>query len=87
MTVIPTSQRTCPCCPSRRVSRSHRRGIFERYLLSSVRIRPYRCDECDSRFYKSDLPFALLHWLVESKKRFKVYLGKAKSHDSKPAAA
>jgi hypothetical protein len=27
--------------------------LIERYVLSALRMRPYRCDVCDSRFYKS----------------------------------
>jgi hypothetical protein len=53
MDLLHTSERICPCCGSRRLSRSHRRGLIERYVLSALRMRPYRCDVCDSRFYKS----------------------------------
>jgi len=47
-----TTQRACPSCGSERVSRSHRRGLLERYVLSYLRFFPYRCDVCDIRFYR-----------------------------------
>ena len=52
MDLLYASESTCPCCGSRRLSRSHRHGLVERYVLSVLRMRPYRCDVCDSRFYK-----------------------------------
>jgi DNA-directed RNA polymerase subunit RPC12/RpoP len=45
------NRKACPSCGSREVTRSHRRGIAERYVLPTVRIRPYRCAACDRRFY------------------------------------
>ena len=33
------------------VRRSHRKGLFERVILSLLRLRPYRCEECDKRFF------------------------------------
>jgi hypothetical protein len=33
------------------VARSHRRGPIEEYLLRAIRVRVYRCDDCNSRFY------------------------------------
>lgn len=41
----------CPSCGSRNVSRSHRRGLVDK-LLGAMYVRPYRCLECDRRFYK-----------------------------------
>jgi transposase-like protein len=41
----------CPRCQSKEVRRSKRRGIFELSLLSMVPMRPYRCEDCDRRFY------------------------------------
>jgi hypothetical protein len=32
-------------------ARSHRRGAVEKYLLRAIRLRAYRCDDCNSRFY------------------------------------
>jgi len=50
------SNSTCPSCGSHRISRSHRRGLFERYLLSIVQLRPYRCNGCDARFFRFVIP-------------------------------
>jgi hypothetical protein len=41
----------CPHCNSKNIHRSKRRGIFESYVLSLVPIRPFRCEDCDCRFY------------------------------------
>ena len=45
----------CPRCKEHRVRRSCRRGFFEAAVLRLVRMRPYRCQGCDRRF------FALAH--------------------------
>jgi DNA-directed RNA polymerase subunit RPC12/RpoP len=47
----PDSSRLCPYCGSSEVFRSHRRGTVERYLLRAIAVRPYRCVNCDARFY------------------------------------
>ena len=44
-------KRSCPNCSSLEVFRSHRRGFIERYVLLPLRMRPYRCIKCDTRFY------------------------------------
>jgi hypothetical protein len=41
----------CPCCQSKAVRRSKRRGVFESTLLSLIHVRPFRCMDCDRRFY------------------------------------
>jgi hypothetical protein len=41
----------CPQCRSIETSRSHRRGTVERYLLAVIGVRPFRCLNCDARFY------------------------------------
>jgi DNA-directed RNA polymerase subunit RPC12/RpoP len=41
----------CPRCGSNTVYRSRRRGVIERHLFSAISLRPYRCENCDSRFY------------------------------------
>jgi DNA-directed RNA polymerase subunit RPC12/RpoP len=46
-----TGRRLCPYCRSRETARSHRRGPIEKYLLRAIRVRVYRCDDCNSRFY------------------------------------
>jgi predicted RNA-binding Zn-ribbon protein involved in translation (DUF1610 family) len=45
------AKRLCPYCRSVEITRSHRRGPIERYLLRAIRVRVYRCDDCGSRFY------------------------------------
>jgi hypothetical protein len=43
--------RFCPRCHSKVIRRSKRRGLFELSLLSVIPVRPFRCDDCDCRFY------------------------------------
>jgi hypothetical protein len=45
-------ERHCPRCGSAEVFRSHRRGTMERYLLRAIGMRPFRCVNCDARFYR-----------------------------------
>jgi hypothetical protein len=45
------AKRLCPYCRSVEITRSHRRGPIERYLLRAIRVRVYRCDDCNARFY------------------------------------
>jgi hypothetical protein len=42
--------RPCPYCLSPQVTRSRRRNVWERVLILML-LRPYRCLECDARFY------------------------------------
>ena len=44
-------QRLCPNCHSAATQRSHRQGPLEIILLSLLPIRPFRCRDCDRRFY------------------------------------
>jgi|SRR5580704_97258 hypothetical protein len=41
----------CPHCEGKDVRRSPRRGFFELILLSSIGVRPFRCQGCAARFY------------------------------------
>ncbi len=41
----------CPKCQSRATQRSKRRGTFELALLGLLPVRPFRCRDCDWRFY------------------------------------
>src|ERR1700726_427130 len=41
----------CPKCEGKDVRRSPRRGFFELILLSSISVRPFRCQGCAARFY------------------------------------
>jgi hypothetical protein len=44
-------ERPCPSCRRIDTSRSRRHGLIERYLLSILGMRPFRCLNCDGRFY------------------------------------
>lgn len=45
------TNRNCPHCASAKISRSHRRGAIERHFLRLIGVRPFRCLDCDIRFY------------------------------------
>jgi len=45
----------CPKCASTDVWRSPRRGFYELVLLSSISVRPFRCQGCANRFYRFSL--------------------------------
>jgi DNA-directed RNA polymerase subunit RPC12/RpoP len=42
---------SCPHCQSKATRRSKRRGTFELTVLSLIPMRPFRCEDCDRRFY------------------------------------
>ncbi len=42
---------TCPNCESSMIRRSMRRGFVERVFLRLTLVWPYRCDDCDLRFW------------------------------------
>lgn len=42
---------SCPSCESAAIRRSTRRGFVERVFLRVALVWPYRCDDCDSRFW------------------------------------
>jgi hypothetical protein len=44
-------RRRCPKCRSRETQRSRRRGTFESVLMALLRLHPFRCRNCDWRFY------------------------------------
>jgi predicted RNA-binding Zn-ribbon protein involved in translation (DUF1610 family) len=52
---LPAGERTsrkCPDCGSAELRRSRRHGMMERVILPFLGWSPYRCDECDTRFYR-----------------------------------
>jgi hypothetical protein len=42
----------CPSCSSSKVRRSRRKGVFEKGFLKIFAVYPYRCEECDERYYR-----------------------------------
>jgi hypothetical protein len=48
--------RQCPKCAGVEVRRSPRKGFFELVVLSSISVRPFRCQGCANRFYGFRLP-------------------------------
>jgi hypothetical protein len=53
MGLIHFSERNrCPRCESGMVHRSHRRGMLERVICAMLPIGPYRCGECDYRYFR-----------------------------------
>jgi transposase-like protein len=42
--------RACPKCTSYSVHRSRRRGFVERFLLPLTLRRPFRCENCNTRY-------------------------------------
>lgn len=57
--------RACPRCEGRNLRRSHRVGLRETFLLRMSFVRPYRCLECDRRFYLYD-GFMPASWISRS---------------------
>jgi hypothetical protein len=41
----------CPSCKSARVHRSRRNGLLE-FVISRTFVHPFRCEECDLRFFR-----------------------------------
>lgn len=41
----------CPQCQSKAIRRSMRRGMLETAILWLIPVRPFRCKDCDHRFY------------------------------------
>jgi hypothetical protein len=46
----------CPCCQHISCRRSHRRG-FRDYAVGITGLRPWRCRECNARFFAWAVPF------------------------------
>ncbi len=42
----------CPACRGDDARSSHRRGVLERRLLTWLRVFPFRCVQCGTRFYQ-----------------------------------
>jgi transposase-like protein len=46
---------TCPNCRSSAIHRSKTKGFRETVFLAMIFRRPFRCEECDSRFVRWSL--------------------------------
>jgi len=46
----------CPKCESMNLAESHRRGWYERWVLTLFGIFPLRCLDCGTRFYSYNRP-------------------------------
>jgi hypothetical protein len=46
---------SCPLCGSVRIHSSRKQGILEWAILAAILIRPFRCERCDSRFFRWSL--------------------------------
>jgi len=42
----------CPLCHSKRIHRSRRKGMVEKGILAMIFVRPFRCENCDLRFFR-----------------------------------
>ena len=45
-------QKICPRCQGESVHRSHRRGMVERVVCALLLISPFRCEDCDYRYFR-----------------------------------
>jgi PilZ domain len=43
---------SCPVCATNGIYASHRRGVLERGPLSWIGVFPFRCGQCNARFYR-----------------------------------
>jgi DNA-directed RNA polymerase subunit RPC12/RpoP len=43
---------SCPSCSSQRIHRSRRKGFLESGPLTLMFVRPFRCEQCDHRFFR-----------------------------------
>jgi len=46
---------SCPNCGSQLTHRSRKQHIFEYVLSAMVFVHPFRCEECDLRFFRWSL--------------------------------
>ena len=51
----------CPGCGSASIHRSKRRGMLEHILHTILNTSPYRCKECDFRFFRFQLSHSSHH--------------------------
>ena len=46
---------SCPNCGSLLIYRSRKKGILEHVLSKIIFVHPFRCEGCDSRFFRWSL--------------------------------
>jgi hypothetical protein len=46
----------CPQCQSISIRKSRRRSLLESVVFTLIRVRPYRCQSCDLRFFRWAVP-------------------------------
>ena len=51
----------CPGCGSPSLHRSKRRGMLEHFLHTLLNTSPYRCKDCDLRFFRFQLSHSSQH--------------------------
>jgi hypothetical protein len=49
--VLMRRTRRCPKCHSTNLRPSHEKNFLERAILPYLHLRPYRCEDCDKRFF------------------------------------
>ena len=52
---------SCPHCQSKAIRRSMRKGMLESTILRLIPVRPFRCKDCDHRFYSRTSQTNTLH--------------------------
>jgi ribosomal protein L33 len=45
------ARKLCPRCGSKYVHKSHRHGVMD-LVFRAVLLHPFRCEDCDGRFYR-----------------------------------
>jgi len=45
----------CPICGSKKIRRSMRRTFYEKFFFRMILVCPFRCIDCNHRFYKFSL--------------------------------
>lgn len=54
--LILSKSHVCPNCGSHQYYKSRRKGLWEQFLHSVFSISPFRCTQCDERYFGSRHP-------------------------------
>jgi hypothetical protein len=68
-------RRQCPKCGSRETQRSRRQGTFESVLMTLLLLRPFRCRNCDWRFFGLYFDFQAIRSPIPVSRARRVRLG------------